>query len=112
MHIKPGVIALSVHPAILYALDIVDKTWLDLAKRHATITSLQDSDAHKADSLHYGKPGDARCRAVDLRTNDLDKPLLDRIVANLHTMLGDAYDIVLEGDHLHIEYDPYQENHS
>lgn len=106
MQIKSGVLVATLHPSILHALDIIDFTWRDIAKRQATVTSLNDS-VHSPDSLHYGKPGDARCRAVDIRINDIDRPTLDRCVANLKLMLGEAFDVILEDDHLHVEYDPY-----
>lgn len=106
MRIKPGTLHAAIHPSILHALDIADYLWRDIAKREATVTSLHDSE-HSANSLHYGRPGDIRCRAVDLRINDVPAATAERLVENLKLMLGDAFDVILESDHIHIEYDPW-----
>ena len=55
---------------------------------------------HGTGSLHYS--GDA----VDLRTNNLTQDQVDSIVSDLSTALGNDYDVIDEGDHIHLEYDP------
>jgi len=67
-----------------------------------TVTSTNDG-RHKKDSLHYAKneEGDPEHRAEDYRL-----PLkLKRYLAALKRELSGC-DIVLEKDHLHVEYDP------
>lgn len=59
------------------------------------ITSGKDGK-HGNNSLHY------RGRAVDTRTYHV----LDRLVNLLRAELGPDFEVVLEKDHIHIEYDP------
>lgn len=61
----------------------------------AVITSGKDS-VHGDNSKHY------LGLAIDLRTYHV----LDRIVQDLKNHLGKDYDVVLEKDHIHVEYDP------
>lgn len=64
------------------------------------ITSGTDG-THRATSLHYS--GDA----LDFRRWDADRVGVTQEVLNgLRYYLGDAYDVILESDHFHIEYDP------
>ena len=65
------------------------------------ITSASDG-VHMDDSLHYCD------RAIDLRTWHIERRQLELMTAFLRdelTQLSPFYDVVLETDHLHIEYD-------
>ena len=64
-----------------------------------TITSGNDG-VHKNNSLHY------KNEAIDIRTRDMD--VNDKILTQLwiKKWLGFDYDVILESDHIHIEYDP------
>ena len=63
-----------------------------------TITSVLDG-VHRQDSKHYIGEG------IDLRTYTLgDFERLDVARAMAET-LGSDYDVILEADHLHVEYD-------
>lgn len=64
-----------------------------------TITSALDG-THLNDSLHY------EGLAIDIRTRDLTKKFRTSIVSILSATLDEGVDIVDEGDHIHIEYDP------
>ena len=63
------------------------------------ITSAFDG-VHKQDSLHYIG------RALDFRTRHLTDPLAFNIATAIRRALGPDFDVVLEEDHIHIEYDP------
>jgi uncharacterized protein YcbK (DUF882 family) len=52
-------------------------------------------------SLHYSG------NAIDLRTNDITKVKAEEFTKKLKEKLGSGYDAVLEGDHIHLEYDPH-----
>jgi len=75
----------------------------------ATFTSVCDGK-HGPGSLH------ASGRAFDLRIKDLDgnernitesdRSKARQIILDLKNSLGTQFDIVLESDHIHIEYDP------
>jgi RHS repeat-associated protein len=77
----------------------VDQAFQASAKRDAIVTYTTNGK-HKENSLHY--LGDA----VDLRTRDLSKAQVKEIVTRLRKDLGDAFDVLNEGDHIHVEYDP------
>lgn len=96
------------HPAIEYAMQTVaDYIW-DTLGQIMTVTGAQE-EGH-SDGYHNGVRGDFRCRAFDLATRGLDVPdgLEDgEDFANaLRAILGPNFDVVDEGDHIHIEYDP------
>lgn len=77
----------------------------DLA-RGAVITSANDS-THMQGSLHY------RGLAVDLRTRDLAHIAISLLQAKLRGRLNgeesldQPYQIIVEADHLHVEWDPH-----
>jgi len=98
MQTKIGVSFIELHPAIRYACDVIS-----LIEAGPVITSASDS-THKKESLHYGLKGDSRCRAVDLRIKNLTNP--QETAKELKRRLGPDFDIVLEADHIHLEYDP------
>ena len=82
-----------------YAMKVADEVSLMFAKKEAVITSILDG-THGKHSLHY--IGDA----FDMRTFIYSHSELSKIVQELTTQLGSNYDVVLESDHIHIEYDP------
>lgn len=43
--------------------------------------------------------------AIDLRTRDLSKEQREQLAQRLKDALGNNYDVIDEGDHIHIEYD-------
>jgi|SRR3990167_181501 len=98
MQTKIGISFIELHPAIRYVCDVIS-----LVAREPVITSASDS-IHKKGSLHYGIKGDSRCRAIDLRTKNLSNT--EEVVKELKRRLGPDFDVVLEIDHLHIEYQP------
>ena len=79
--------------AICAAANVWSRQGLDAL----VITSARDGD-HRPGSMHY--QGDA----IDLRSRNLPDAFSAR--DRLQTLLGDEYDVVLEADHIHVEYDP------
>jgi len=64
-----------------------------------TITSASDS-RHGPNSLHYcGK-------ALDIRTRDVREQARPLLRDEIKEALGPQFDVVLESDHLHVEFDP------
>jgi uncharacterized protein YcbK (DUF882 family) len=63
------------------------------------ITSGIDS-VHRGDSKHYSG------NAFDLRINNVLKLHVKSIFEELRVKLGNDFDVVLERDHIHVEYDP------
>lgn len=81
---------------ILLAIVIAQTIYND-TEHNMVITSLTDGD-HMAGSLH--NCGDA----VDLRLPDNSAPVV--MASRLRDALGSSYDVLLEKDHIHVEYDP------
>ena len=75
-------------------------------KKHGTeaiITSGSDGK-HSARSKHYPENNaSGQVEALDLRTWHVDP---HAVAADMREKLGANYDVVVESDHLHIEYDP------
>lgn len=71
--------------------------------RELVITSGNDSTEHGPSSLHY------KDRAIDTRTSDwfCNVSKMAEFLSFLYRIFPDnLFDLIFEGDHLHIEYDP------
>jgi len=93
MSLKPGVRVLGIRPEVVLALRIVEAVY----QAHGApfvITSIMEG-THKRASLHY-----LGC-AADLRLPPKDAA---SIVAEAKAALGEDYDVILEGDHVHVEF--------
>lgn len=98
LSLKPGVRFESIHEKIIEALPKVERIYRTFG-RDLVITSARDG-RHMAGSKHYTG------EAIDTRTryfSSLQRPDVHWEVQN---ELGPDYDVVLEKDHIHIEYDP------
>lgn len=80
------------------ACEVIDRAYND-EDYMCVLTSGKDGK-HKEDSLHY------LGRAGDFRTRHVLPDIMQRIVARIKRELGMAFDVILEDDHLHVEYDP------
>jgi len=98
MELKPGVRVFGIRPEIILALVIAEPIFVaegvDLV-----VTSVIDG-RHSRGSLHYAGA------AVDIRTHNLSKKVVSRVHIRLREALGEDYDVVLEIDHLHLEFQP------
>jgi len=99
MRIKKGVRLRGLTPHMAVAVQIVGQVYMD-NKIEPVITSVSDGN-HSNGSLHH-------CgEAVDFETKSVSSPIvMDRIFRGIKANLGDEFDVVLESDHLHVEYDP------
>jgi len=98
--LKEGVSVSGLRPEILLAWDIADQVYEDYGVDECWLTSGQDS-RHKWGSLHFVG------LAIDLRTRNIpDNTLKGSITIMTRKHLGKQYDVVLESDHLHIEFQP------
>jgi len=77
----------------------VDQAFNDIAGRDAVVTYTTNGQ-HSPNSLHYSG------NACDLRTRDLTEDQVQELTEQLRQSLGDNYDVLFEGNHFHIEYDP------
>jgi len=95
MLIKAGVDISRLRPEIRKKLNEIARLVWSIEKEELTITSTYEG-SHSESSLHYAN------LAVDIRgyKNNVD------VRRELRDKLGMDYDVVLESDHIHIEYDP------
>lgn len=100
MKLKLGVNPEGVLPETWHASGVIRAVY----KRHGfefVGTSLNDSHADRLASLHN------KGLACDVRTRFIPASTMAFIVSDIKELLEpDGYDIVLEKDHLHVEYDP------
>jgi hypothetical protein len=98
--LKPGVRVAGLRPEILIAVVAAERVCAEMGV-DCVITACVDG-VHQAGSLHY-------CGlAVDLRSRDFRPGDLDKAIARIRQCLGADYDVVLENDHLHVEFDQKQ----
>jgi hypothetical protein len=99
IRIKSGLTGCRIHglqPELILGLMVVKDVY-DYIQQDVIVTCISDSK-HKNSSLHYvGFAAD-----LSLPSADKTSVVLDR----LHINLGDDFDIVLEGDHIHVEFQP------
>jgi len=97
MRLKSTVTIEGVKPELLLGLIVANSIFALQFNSELVITSLTDG-RHKVDSLHY------RGQAADIRIRGLADPVA--VVTRLKNELDEWFDIVLEADHIHFEYDP------
>ena len=96
--LKAGVDLRGIKPQMAVAYTIAAQVY-QAHGYHCTITSASDG-RHGPNSLHYSG------NALDLRTRDIkaeDQPVVHQA---LRSALGGQFDVVLEKDHIHVEFDP------
>lgn len=89
----------TAHEKIIDAIQVADTLSKAIANTEAVVTSVWDG-FHSKNSLHYSG------RAFDLRVWIYTEPQINQMVADLKSNLGNQYDVIFEGDHIHVEYDP------
>ena len=100
--IKPGVSIKDVRPETVLGMMIAGHVLLDHGVPFV-LTSVSDG-IHGAGSLHYnGLAFDCRLPSRYVgEMHGIDRRIRDELA----DVLGDEWDVVLEKDHLHIEFDP------
>jgi hypothetical protein len=107
MKYKDGVVA-RFQPPMAAAIPLIDKAYADVwpdCEHEAVCTSAVDGK-HMEGSFH------AKGLALDLRTRDLHQTTVYSLAAGLRARLnGDEklnrpYQVIIEADHIHVEYDP------
>lgn len=96
MKIKAGVKVTGLRPELLLALMVAEGVW-QAEGQELVITSVIDGK-HSATSLHYAG------QAADLRIWGLADHV--KTAAKLKESLGEDYDVIAEGDHVHVEFQP------
>lgn len=100
MKIKPGVDLRGLQPQMAVAAMIAEGVWAMHGKTELTITSGAEGK-HMTNSLHY------KGLAIDIRLPSADPAAA---VLALRANLGAQFDVVLEVDHIHLEFDPKEKD--
>jgi len=100
MRIKPGVILDGIQTPMLNVLVVVNAAYARQGIE-VWVTCGLDGE-HMEGSLHD------KGLALDFRTRKIRIKIIEAIAAEVKTKLGDAYDVMIEKDHLHVEHDPKQ----
>lgn len=96
MKIKPGVRVLGLRSEMVLAALVINSVLTELGIEFVITSCIEGT--HKHASLHY------MGSALDIR---LPPPTFTgKVIANLKEALGDDYDVILEDDHIHIEFQP------
>jgi len=98
MTFKKGVKGKGIMPQTVLAMLTTEVIYI-LYGYSLVVTSCLDG-AHKEKSLHYAG------LAFDCRTMGIPPDKLTEMKDAIMIALGPEYDVVLEKDHFHIEYDP------
>lgn len=98
INFKPGVvingISLKMLQGVCYAAEMYEILGLPFV-----VTSIMEG-VHKEGSRHFSG------NAIDIRTSNVPRKTWLKIVEELTDYLPKSFQIVLEIDHIHIEYDP------
>lgn len=97
--IKAGVDLRGLQPQLAIAYTIASWVFSNKTGQRCVITSGSDGK-HGPNSLHY------KGKALDIRINNLRPDQIHPVYLTLKECLGDQFDVVLESDHLHVEFDP------
>ena len=97
--IKPGVDLRGIHPQLAIAYTIAALIYQEKSTAPCVITSCSDG-THGPNSLHYVG------MALDIRTRHLRPDQVHPVYVAIKQALGEQFDVVLEGTHIHIEFDP------
>ncbi len=98
MKCKPGVRLFGLRPEMVVAI-LAAKTVYDNHNHEFVITSAVDS-RHSPTSLHYVGA------AIDIRTRHIPAHARQGVSAEIAIALSHEFDVVLERDHIHIEFQP------
>lgn len=99
MNFKEGVNPFGARPELVLALNVVESVYRRELGSELTVTSINDGK-HSHTSLHY-----AGC-AADLRIWGVQD--VGWLAMQIRGALGNNpdYDVVVESDHIHLEYQP------
>ncbi len=94
---KNGVFIYGLSPASLWA---IDQCHACSPVPDITVTGARFGEKHSRASLHYVG------NAFDLRTRHLGKDQIRLWIRDIKGVLGENFDVVFEGDHIHVEFQP------
>lgn len=87
------------HPRIIHAWEVARSAWWDHGLKRVRVTSISEGK-HSTGSLHY------RGMATDFGMAGIHRVKKRALSAAIRKRLKEDYDVVLEGSHIHVEFDP------
>jgi hypothetical protein len=96
--IKPGAKLAGLQPEMVLALVVADQVYGGFDA--SLVVTEGTGGQHMVGSLHSSG------FAVDLRTSNVRDTALQGLGEELKRRLGENYDVVVEHDHAHVEFDP------
>ncbi len=111
MDIKKGASLEGIKPETKHAIEVVDKIYIANGA-NLTVTSGTEGHpgdgVHKHTSLHYtGNAFDCRIWVFKNASNgSTNMTKVNAVAKQIREELGRDYDVLVESDHIHIEYDP------
>lgn len=98
--IKPGVDLRGIQPQMAIAYTIASQIYAKYSDDGACVITSGVDGVHGANSLHYTG------YALDLRTHNVSTVFQADLLEELRVALGKQFDVILEHDHVHLEFDP------
>ncbi len=99
LRIKHGVSMNGIKPEMVMGINIAHGYFESMGIREMVVTSIVDG-RHGSGSLHYVG------YAADVRIWAIESDGLAEFTEGLAEELGEEFDVVLEKDHIHIEFQP------
>lgn len=101
MRLKPGVRMRTVLPQLVIGMMVLDAVYKNVTGADMVVTSITDGQ-HSSKSQHWlGGAFDSRTKLANI-----PRDTAEQIAAESRAQLGPDWDIVVEDDHIHSEYDP------
>lgn len=100
---KDLTVNLDVNPAFIQAVPVLKTAWAMLGLDCVVTSGSESTAKHSKNSAHYTG------NALDLRIWDISKHMTPmafgyNLAGALKIVCGDGFYVVLEGDHIHLEY--------
>tara|TARA_Y100000310_G_scaffold336832_1_gene422402 strand:+ start:1579 stop:1881 length:303 start_codon:yes stop_codon:yes gene_type:complete len=97
MRLKPGVRIRGLRPEAWFAFYVADQVYMELSAEAVMTSGVEGRHSHG--SIHYAGG------AFDLRISNI--PGAEQLARDrLAERIGADFDVVLEGNHIHVEYQP------
>lgn len=99
VRLKAGVSLAGIQPEMVVALRVLEDVYDRLGVSEVVVTSCTDG-THSPSSRHY------LGFALDLRTRNVPAAQRDELTTQVKKALGQDFYVLLESDHLHIDFRP------
>jgi hypothetical protein len=103
IEVKQGADLKGIKPEAQHAIEVVDEIYKSFGQILVITSGTEGYDGdgvHKSGSLHYSG------YAFDCRTRYFDSARVQTVAKAIREKLGRDYDVLVEKDHIHVEYDP------